>query len=335
LFEYAKSFIEYITKFSHIKKEQERVFLTSFCLSFYSYLKEILIDNIEEEFENTENFTEKHANKIFNNIIKELEEIHKKIPNEIPFKINLEYINIFKDEIIEIIHLVLEIFPITDIQLKKLLLLLRNEIQKRIGGTNIFTGIVITGFGEEEIFPSIYSCNIHGKLGNQLIITNEQKEQISNDNSARIIPFAQSEMVSSFMEGIDPEFEFEIKKQIGWLINNIEGIIDKSYKDKLLVIQDNFFDYIGNFKRENYIFPIMNIVDSLQKTELAEMAESLVNLTSFKKQVSRESETVGGPIDVAVITKGDGFVWIKRKHYFDIKYNKQFFTNYFQEDNNE
>jgi len=30
-----------------------------------------------------------------------------------------------------------------------------------------------------------------------------------------------------------------------------------------------------------------------------------------------QRETVGGPIDVAVLSKGDGFVWIKRKSYFD------------------
>ena len=67
------------------------------------------------------------------------------------------------------------------------------------------------------------------------------------------------------------------------------------------------------------------------------MAESLVNLTSFKRHVSSEAETVGGPTDVAVITKGDGFIWIKRKHYFKADLNAHFFQNYFriQEDINE
>lgn len=36
-------------------------------------------------------------------------------------------------------------------------------------------------------------------------------------------------------------------------------------------------------------------------------------LTSFKHKVSSTIESVGGPVDVAVITKGDGFVWIKKK----------------------
>ena len=58
------------------------------------------------------------------------------------------------------------------------------------------------------------------------------------------------------------------------------------------------------------------MIGALPKDDLSKVAESLVNLTSFKRRVSAEAETVAEPIDVAVISKGDGFVWIRRKHYF-------------------
>lgn len=70
---------------------------------------------------------------------------------------------------------------------------------------------------------------------------------------------------------------------------------------------------------------------SLPKDELANLAESLVSLTSLQRRVSREIETVGGAIDVAVISKGDGFVWIKRKHYFSADRNLRFVNAYFSE----
>ena len=60
---------------------------------------------------------------------------------------------------------------------------------------------------------------------------------------------------------------------------------------------------------------------SLPKSELASMAESLVNLTSLKRKVSLQAETVGGAVDVAVVSKRDGFVWIKKKHYFKDELN--------------
>ena len=57
------------------------------------------------------------------------------------------------------------------------------------------------------------------------------------------------------------------------------------------------------------------------------MAESLVHLTYLKRRFTMAEESVGGPVDVAIITKGDGFIWIKRKHYFDPKLNQHFFKN--------
>ena len=65
------------------------------------------------------------------------------------------------------------------------------------------------------------------------------------------------------------------------------------------------------------------------------MAETFVNLASFKRKVTMEPETVGGPIDVAIISKGDGFVWIKRKHYFEPRLNPQFFAKYYRGVENE
>jgi hypothetical protein len=44
------------------------------------------------------------------------------------------------------------------------------------------------------------------------------------------------------------------------------------------------------------------------------MAEALVNLTAFLTRVTADKdETVAGPTDVALLSKGDGFNWIKRK----------------------
>ena len=66
--------------------------------------------------------------------------------------------------------------------------------------------------------------------------------------------------------------------------------------------------------------------------EMADMAESIVYLTSLMKRVSPEEETVGGPVDVAVLSKGDGFIWMKRKHYFQPDLNPHFFSNYFRKE---
>ena len=77
---------------------------------------------------------------------------------------------------------------------------------------------------------------------------------------------------------------------------------------------------------------ITRAVETLTIGELARVASTLVGLSSFEQQMSLDRETVGGPVDVAVISKGDGFISINRKHYFRRELNEHFFRNYYDED---
>lgn len=213
--------------------------------------------------------------------------------------------------------------------------------------TNL-SGLVIAGFGTKDIFPSIRAFSIGGIADNKLKYQKNEKANadIDYNNEATIIPFAQSEMVHSFMTGVDPDYEMEIERYIFQILETYPSvIIDKiqnlntNEKEELKntfiqISRETFKQCIKELKDHrmtNYANRIMNVVASLPKNELADMAESLVNLTSFKRKVSMEAETVGGPIDVAVISKGDGFIWIKRKHYFNGELNPHFFANYYKE----
>lgn len=217
---------------------------------------------------------------------------------------------------------------------------------------NSKSGIVIAGFGSNELFPSIISFDIECLIDKKLkyIINKEATQRISENNQGLIIPFAQSEMVCTFMEGIDPSLDSlsdnyirkifeEYPKMILDRIQLKDGPKKLELQKKLDQASNDFYkDYkeiIGEYKSQNHIIPVLKAVTILPKDELAAMAESLVNLTSFKRKVTLDAETVGGPIDVAVISKGDGFIWIKRKHYFKPELNRLFIGNYFREVNEE
>ena len=76
--------------------------------------------------------------------------------------------------------------------------------------------------------------------------------------------------------------------------------------------------------RETSRAEIEDMVEFMPKPEMAKMAEALIDLTSIKRRVTRGMETVGGPVDVAVISRAEGFVWVKRKHYFPAELNGRF-----------
>ena len=70
--------------------------------------------------------------------------------------------------------------------------------------------------------------------------------------------------------------------------------------------------------------PLRRVVGILPNDELGDLAETLISIESLKERVTSPEESVSGPIDVAVISKGDGFIWLKRKHYFDPKLNPRY-----------
>ncbi len=213
------------------------------------------------------------------------------------------------------------------------------------------TGIVFAGFGKKEIFPSVQSYSIEG-LTNDFLkykYNRNQSNSIQFDMGASIMPFAQREMVYAFMEGIDPSMEREINNFLVTFFNKFPEIIvdsigpkkketKEAIKAKLNKISTETLKMYKNkmleYRRKNFVNPIIQVTANMTKIELALMAEALVNLTSFKRRVTMEAETVGGPIDVAVISKGDGFVWIKRKKYFDKDLNVRYYSNYFLEEKN-
>lgn len=207
------------------------------------------------------------------------------------------------------------------------------------------SGVVVTGFGEKEIFPSIISYSIEGIANNFLKYKEDSYQQIDYDNSAMIVPFAQMEMVQTFIDGISPLFNNLYSNLLFQTIENYPKIIldsllsdsfPKKEREKLekevkragIENLKKGIDKISKIQYNRYVEPILKVVTFLPKNELAEMAESLVNLTCLRKKISMDDETVGGPVDVAVISKGDGLVWIKRKHYFEQDLNKHFFINY-------
>lgn len=192
-------------------------------------------------------------------------------------------------------------------------------------------GIVITGYGENELYPSLICGEFLGIFFGELKYNITNTISISDDMEAAILPFAQDDVVNTFLNGFDGNMLEEILESI----NNtrikiqkrtgcdcIEGCIEELRNEVIETVKDKSSDLHWG--------PILQTVSVAPKEELAQMAETLVSLTSFRRKLTMDSytQTVGGPVDVALITKGDGLIWMKRKHYFDKELNYRFFKNY-------
>ncbi len=206
------------------------------------------------------------------------------------------------------------------------------------------SGLVVTGFGDEEVFPHLISFSVDGLVQRILSYRQDHSVEVDQKNTACVLAFAQKQMVSSFMEGVDPVYQGKLEQDMSVSLERFANLITdaiikgtpgqltrwrKSINRQRKEFLSEYIQRLRAFRHDEYVRPVVSVLSLLPKDEMAAMAESLVNLTSMKHRMSMETETVAGPIDVAVISKADGFVWIKRKHYFRPELNPAFIAGHY------
>lgn len=196
----------------------------------------------------------------------------------------------------------------------------------------------MAGYGESEVLPSLQHWTIDGKFdGKARAWLKAEYDLNTNTSSAFVIPFAQSDIAFLFLEGMQLDYLAFIeqttqrilaeksKRLIDEYVASEEREVEtaRQTNDNKVIVRE-LMEQFKTMRKESAIQPMLKVVSSLPKEEMAAMAEALVEITSLRRKIDSPVETVGGPVDVAVISKSDGFVWIKRKHYFSMELNHDF-----------
>ena len=207
------------------------------------------------------------------------------------------------------------------------------------------TGIVFCGYGDKEIYPNIYNYETYVVIDHQLSIYphDERSCEIGNPAPAAIETYAQADVMDTIIHGIAPSVRDIYMRNLATPLEGVLRDISKKVGNPSVAqtvddfIKKDLRTYVNDYLKEctiaaqnEYAQPFLNSMTSLEKEDLADFAESMIKLTSVKRKVSPSLATVDGPIDVMVVSKAEGVVWIKRKHYFSSDLNHSFFDNYYK-----
>jgi hypothetical protein len=205
-----------------------------------------------------------------------------------------------------------------------------------------YTGLVFVGYGDDEIYPQSHCIEASEVLGTRIRWRMHSNISINESLRANIIPFAQSDVILTMLNGLAPKLENQISVIMRDLMNQftkevsdivrpaIPSLAKQLDAFNVETLITEFSNNLNALKRSYFVTPTLDAVTLFSKEDLAEMAESLVYLTYLQKRMTLDPETVSKPVDVAVISKNDGFVWIKRKYYFEQALNPHFLRNYFE-----
>jgi hypothetical protein len=329
LSDYAGDFINYLSKFPYFTEKKMIDYLESGCFEVFSQILSWFLDDLLLEFNDKENIKLSKINSLFNTTLKNIKERIEQKEDQKQIKLDSGFIDSNHEIINKMLEIVFEKFQLSNEHKIELINILKLSFKKCFW-VDDYTGIVIAGYGEREIYPTIYNFKVSGKLGDSIIYFDNDEDQIGTDHTASICPYSQTEMVHQFVRGIDLDFFDTAIKKVDIILDLLSPLIGDSDKKKKNAISELLGVYLQNISDTVFKDPILEVVAYMEKSELVSMAEAMVNLTAMKRHISEDEESVGGPIDVALITKSDGFIWIKKKTNYDIQLNRELNQNYFR-----
>ncbi|HWA90824.1 MAG TPA: hypothetical protein VG889_12365 [Rhizomicrobium sp.] len=191
------------------------------------------------------------------------------------------------------------------------------------------TGLVFAGFGTDDRYPVCVTYLLSSIVLGVVKRAPASVDVIDTEIRSKIRMFADSEVTHAFIRGIDFGLERRVygamRMMLQAMVDQVIGAFpeaDASRREDIrrrfqdgLVPQylDAFRGMIGDYQQQAYINPVLRVLEIAARQELAETARELVSLNVFKKRIMAQKQTVGGAIDVAVISREGGFQWFTKQ----------------------
>jgi len=210
-----------------------------------------------------------------------------------------------------------------------------NDVLRDPGDYFGTTGLVFAGYGDHDAFPSMIEYQSQGLvMGAHVAKMVEAPTVIDHEIPAAVSAFAQTSMADTFQRGLSLDVFMTVMNAVGEGLSGlatsllgamkVEATAVPDLDAKIDAVRKSISSAVLETTRQEHALPLRRVLGSLPIEEMAGLAETLIDLQSLKEKVTKPSETVGGPVDVAVITRNEGLVWIKRKHYFDPALNARY-----------
>ena len=181
------------------------------------------------------------------------------------------------------------------------------------------TFLVFAGYGEDEAYPSIYQYEVTGINKSKLQWQLSGSANISGEQESNIFTSGQSDIIDAIELGIQNERIGVIRKRFQTLI---EDLLTQNLLDSLIgkidypAIRQEVADLIRESGKE-HLRQHLKAIKQFDLQKMACLAENLIKATELHRKITFRQEGVGGLIDLAVITREDGFQWLNRKSWYE------------------
>lgn len=207
---------------------------------------------------------------------------------------------------------------------------LRIRISSHLADDDASAQLIFTGFGADEVYPTMITVYVCEGFDRRVNYYYEPRDvvRISDRNPVAIRAFAQTDVVDAVLTGCHDEWFDDVMGGANAAFNDTPVLSDEeNERDFLDIVMDVNIcgprlapirrEMMDSFRRERHAWE--RALKDSDVRALADMAELMIALTGFHRIISFEQEGVGGPVDVAVVTRNDGFTWLNRKSWYHRK----------------
>ena len=198
--------------------------------------------------------------------------------------------------------------------------------------------LIFTGFGSDQQYPSLVSALVCEGFASRVNYSIRPQDVvcISDKRPVAICPFAQKDVIESILQGIHSswlkteESEAEGGLGLGSLTcESIKSVLEPLEWEEnpglnfMAMLDDvDFMDLYLKYYRDKGRMLNANqrewekALENYDLEAMAALADSLINLTGFQRILTFSQEGVGGLVDLAVISRNEGFTWLRRKSWY-------------------
>lgn len=171
--------------------------------------------------------------------------------------------------------------------------------------------LAFVGYGAEDFFPSCYRMTVSGAVGDVVRVCDTSTSAVSTTSQVTIVPLGQTAAIDLFLRGVSPQYRAVAHDALDELAGDaVDAGGEKNDIDDAHAALDEEFDTL---EWQSFLSPMLDVVETLPVVETLRLADSLVGLASLRGLIHGES-SVGGPVDLARISKQRGFEWVRSKN---------------------
>jgi hypothetical protein len=203
---------------------------------------------------------------------------------------------------------------------------------KEFGSYQQVSGLVFAGYGKSQFFPQLAERKVSAFTSQSVVWTSGDTLTVTREQPSHISQFATTSMVDVFTRGYGFGMFLAVNDAVDTALSGVPGAICAAAGVAVPANADAIFQaardafnqaWTQRLHQENF-FKIQGTIGTLPIDEMVHLAETMIVLESLKEKVTLPSQSVGGPVDIAVISREEGLVWVKRKQFFDSAKNPRF-----------